>query len=210
MNFDEIIGAISLREFKEILLYGQYEQLKNWYPSEKINTWMRGIEKEISVDAFQKKANMDTLKNISYFARAISQMHPGWEKWDKDPDLKKDKDHFKQSIENLYNQQFSMDETKRLKGDNLLAELYKIAGALKDNHLEVFATKQKSNGDIHYYQPVDQKTKLKYRLESKGTVGKNLAFSPDFRKEDRHTRVFNLQTGPLVIAERIINGKKTG
>ena len=55
-----------------------------------------------------------------------------------------------------------------------------------------------------------QKTKLKYRPEVKGTVGKNLAFSPAFRKEDRHTRVFNLETGPLVIAERMLNGKKTG
>ena len=126
------------------------------------------------------------------------------------PALKKDKQLFKLAIEKLYNQQSSLDEKKRLKGNDLLAELYKISGVLKDNHLEVFATEQRPNGEIHYYQPVDQKTKLIYRPEPKGTVGKNLAFSEDFRKEDRHTHIFNLETGPIVIAERMINGKKTG
>lgn len=210
MTFDEIVNSIPPKEFKEILLRGQYEQLKKWNPSEKITSWMRGIEKEISSDALRKSWNMDVLTNISYFARAISQMHPAWEKWDENPALKKDKKLFKQAIEKLYNQQFSLAEGKRLKGNDLLAELYKIAGLLKDNHLEVFATKQKPKGEIHYYQPVDQKTKLTYRPEPKGSVGKNLAFSPEFRGEDRHTRVFNLETGPLVIAERVINGKKIG
>ena len=210
MNFDKITASITPQKFKEILLRGQYEQLKRWYPSEKVTSWMRGIEQELSSDVLQKNWDMDVLTNISYFARAISQMHPGWEKWDENPVLKKDKERFEKAIENLYNQQSSLEEGKRLKRNDLLAELYKIAGILKDNHLEVFATKQKPNGDIHYYHPVDQKTKLRYRPEPKGTVGKNLAFSPEFRKEDRHTRVFHLETGPLVVAERVINGKKTG
>lgn len=210
MTFDEIVNSIPPKEFKEILLRGQYEQLKSWYPSEKITSWMRGIEKEISSDALRKSWNIDTLTNISYFARAISQMHPGWEKWDENPVLKNDKELFKQAIEKLYNYQSSLDGENPLKKNDLLAELYKIAGVLKDNHLEVFATRQKPNGDIHYYQPVDQKIKLTYRPEAKGTVGKNLAFLPDFKREDRHTRVFNLETGPLVVAERMINGKKTG
>ena len=210
MNFDEIINGITPTEFKEILLRGQYEQLKRWHPSEQITALMHGIEKELSPSVLQKNWNMDTLINIAYFARAIAQMHPGWEKWDENPALKKDKELFKLAIEKLYNQQSSLTSGKRLKGNDLLAELYKIAGVLKDNHLEVFVTKQKSNGDIHFYQPVDQKTKLTYRPEPKGTVGKNLAFSKDCGKEDRHTHIFNLETGPIVIAERMINGKKTG
>ncbi len=210
MNFDEIVNSLPQKKFKEIFLRGQYEQLKKWYPSEKITSWMRGIEKEISSDALQKSWDMDVLTNISYFARAISQMHPGWERWDENSTLKKDKELFKRAIEKLYNQQSFLDKKNRLKRDDLLAELYKIAGILKDNHLEVFATQQRPNGSIRLYQPVDQKTKLKYRPEPKGSVGRNLAFQEEFRKEDRHTRVFNLETGPLVIAERIINGKKTG
>ena len=210
MHFSDIVNSITLKEFKEILLRGQHEQLKRQYPSEKRKAWMQGIENELPYGSFKKAQNMDTLVNIAYFARAIAQMHPGWEKWDKVPNLKKDEELFERAIEKLYNWQSSVNIEKRLKGNDLLAELYKIAGLLKDNHLEIFATKQKNNGDIHYYQPVDQKTKLKYRPEPKGSVGRNLAFSPEFRREDRHTRIFHLETGPLVIAERIINGKKTG
>ena len=210
MTFDEIVDSISPKEFKAVLLRGQYEELKRRVPNERINSWIQGIKKELSDEELNQNKNMDALTNIAYFARAISEMHPGWEEWDKYPSSKNDKEFFKKSIESLYNQQSSLDKEKRLKENELLAELYKIAGVLKDNHLEVFATQQKPNGGIHYYHPIGRATKLKYRPEPKGNVGRNLAFSEDFRREDRHTRVFNLETGPLVIAERIINGKKTG
>lgn len=210
MTFDEIVESITENEFKKTFLRGQYQELKRRVQNEKINSWMQGIKKELSTEELNQSKNMDTLTNIAYFARVISKMHPSWEEWDKYPSSKSDKEFFKKSIESLYNQQFSLDKGKRLQENELLAELYKIAGSLKDNHLEVFTTQQKPNGGIHYYQPVDRATKLKYRPEPKGNVGRNLAFSEDFRKEDRHTRVFNLETGPLVIAERIINGKKMG
>ena len=209
MNFDQIINSITLEEFKETLLKGEYEQAKN-FTSPQGKVWMQEIEKELSKEVIARDWDENALTNIAYFARAIATMHPGWEEWDKYPRLKKEKEQFKSAVEKLYNQQFSLADEKRLKGTDLLAELYKIAGLLRDYHLEVFATETLENGEIHLFHPIDQKTKLKYRPEIKGGVGRNLAFSKEFRKNDSHTRIFHLETGPLVIAERTINGKKVG
>ncbi|MBR6232111.1 MAG: hypothetical protein IKQ99_03325 [Alphaproteobacteria bacterium] len=209
MNFEQIINSISLQEFKETLLKGIYEQLQWLTPSDLTNTRMNQILKEFP-EVTTKDWNWDTLTNIAYFARAIAKMHPGWEEWDKYPRLKKEKEQFKSDIEKLYNSQSLLAEEKRLKKADFLAKFYKIAGALRDSHLEVFSARNKESGGIHFFQPVNRKTKLKYHPETKGSVGKNLAFLREYRKKGPNTRIFHLKGGPLVITERTINGKKVG
>ena len=209
MNFDQIINSITFEEFKETLLKGIYAQLQWYSPSDSTKTKMNKIQKEFP-EVITKDWNWDTLTNIAYFARAIAKMHPGWEEWDKYPRLKGEKEQFKSDIEKLYNSQSRLPKEKRLIGDDLLVEFYKIAGSLRDSHLEVFSARNKEGGGIHFFQPVNRKTKLKYRPEIEGSVGKNLAFLREYRKNDPNTLIFHLEDGPLVIAERTINGKKIG
>ena len=210
MNFDKIINSISSQEFKEPLLRGVYANLTKLSPTPETQNWMHEIEKELPPNALTQNWDSDTLTNIAYFAKAIATMHPGWEEWDKYPNLKKRKEQFISAIEKLYNYQSFLTLKNRLTGKDLLAELYKISKLLNDNHLEIFAIKKLKNGGTRSYLPVDRRTRLKFHPKRKGSVGKNLAFQSEFRKPDRHTRIFHLETGPLSIAERTINGKKVG
>ena len=214
MTFDEIVNSISDAEFKKTLLRGRYEELQRFLPSKRREEYISAIKKELPVEALTGKMNFnqDALINIAYVARAIDRIHPGWDKWDKDPELYEMKKQFMKAIEDLYNAQASLDREKRLKGVPLLGELYKAVGKLKDNHMEVFATETRPNGDIHRYHPVDEATKVTYRPKPKGSVGKNVAYGYHHDDNDKNTHVFFLGADgkhPIVFTERMINGQKT-
>ena len=218
MNFDGIVASITDDEFTTSFLKGQFaciEGEEKEHPDdideiakikEKIKTHLSQIPEKTKKVTEQK--SQDTLYNIAYFAKTISTMHPGWGQKGFETE------EFKAEIEKLYREQEQLPVKKRLTGDALLTEFFRItAQTIQDNHLSItdikgnypFKNKQKT---IDSWRPF----KLNH---PKGKVGKNSAYNPQQLIEEGGT-VFSESFSkdgaefPLIIAEREKNGKKTG
>lgn len=218
MNFDEIIDSISFDEFQAYFLQGKLSYIKkesHEHPEdndiikkelEKNNAMLSKISESIKQKAQNKSE--DTLTNISYFARAISQMHPGWE--EKDFKI----DGFKREIEKLYAVQSLLPKGKQLKGDKLLTEFFRItASTLQDNHLSIL-----NSQGMWPFQDKEKTMlswgKLKFNHPT-GNVGKNSAYESEklrLNGWDVLTESFFIENKeyPLMIAQKTEKGKTTG
>ena len=218
MNFDEIVASISFDEFKTFFLRGKAAYLQREvhnHPKDakQIQDELNKIDLDLAVvpkkvkQTLANKAN-DTLVNIAYFARAISQMHPGWE----EEGFKTDE--FRQAVEKLYAEQSVLLPAKQLKGDALLTEFFRITvTTLQDNHLNVLNCQGiwpfKDKG-----KTIASWGKLKAN-HPEGSVGKNSAFEAErLRSEGWDVLSERLSSGgkelPLMIAQKSDKGKTIG
>ena len=135
----------------------------------------------------------DTKKNISFFARVVAKMHPGWEYVPKDLGV----ENFKKAIENLYNSQKSVKQ--KLHGDNLLTELFHItATTLKDNHLSI----RKSDGTYPCSKQTIEQWENRKLNHPDGVIGKNVAYESNELKNILPLSWQKLSNGmPILIAE---------
>ena len=201
-TFEEIINSVSFDDLKTAHLQRRLPQMQEFLEYEKDDEEIKILEKGIKdAESYLKDKTEiqagDTLKNIAHFARIISQIHPGWD----NPDF--EKEDFKGKVETLYDEQSRLPKEKRLKGDALLTEFFKItATTLQDNHLSI------TNVDGKWPmkgEDINQWGNLKVN-HSKGTVGKNVAYS-----QDAFTGFKGSINGkPVMISETQINGKKVG
>ncbi len=218
MTFDKIVESITDGEFTTSFLKGQFtyiEEEEERHPDdseeiakikEKIKARLSQIPENVKQETEQK--SQDTLYNIAYFAKTMSSMHPGWGQ--KGFETKE----FKEEIEKFYREQGKLSIEKRLTGDALLTEFFRItAQTIQDNHLSIVNTKgnypfKNKQATIDSWRPF----KLNH---PKGKVGKNSAYAPKKLIEEGWT-VFteSFSRGdtqfPLMVAERDINGEKTG
>ncbi len=201
-TFEEIINSVSFDDLKTVHLQWRLPQMQQALLYEKGEKEIKILKKGIEyANSYLKNKpriqDNDTLKNIAHFARIIAQIHPGWE----NPGF--EKDSFKRKVEALYNEQSRLPEDKRLKGDALLTEFFKItATTLQDNHLSITNINGKwpmKGEDINRWGSLKAN-------HSKGTVGKNIAYYQDAFKGFKG----NIDTKPIMISETQINGKKVG
>ena len=113
-TFEEIINSVSFDDLKTAHLQSRLPQMQEFLEYEKDDEEIKILEKGIKdAESYLKdKTEMqtgDTLKNIAYFARIISQIHPGWD----NPDF--EKEDFKRKVETLYDEQSRLPKEKRLK-----------------------------------------------------------------------------------------------
>ena len=231
LSFDEIVQSISFEDFKASFLLAEEKKLsdtlekianKETTPS-KMEIILRGflenIRKNLSDSdkaAVQSKA-FDPLYNIAYYARAISQMHPGFSPEGQQAGF--ETEDFKSEVVKLYQkyQSENLKLTNEGKVNQLLTDLLGIGlTTLQDNHFNV-----RTSEDKRVYKD-DKKTMaewtqngkrpLKTHHPEKGNVGQNVAYCAD--KLTKILMQENLGTKenqrPLLVAEHKIAGKTYG
>ena len=229
ISFDKIVQSISFEDFKASFLSAEEKKLsdtlekianKETTPSKQeiiLRGFLENIRKNLSDSdkaAVQSKA-FDPLYNIAYYARAISQMHPGFS-----PEGQKagfETEDFKSEVVKLYQkyQSENLKLTNEGKVNQLLTDLLGIGlTTLQDNHFKI-KTAQNTRvykNEAETFSKWTKKRPLKTKHPQKGNVGQNVAYCAD--KLTKILMQENLGTtenqSPLLVAEHKIAGKTYG
>ncbi len=229
ISFDEIVQSISFEDFKASFLLAEEKKLsdtlekianKEQTPS-KQETISRGflenIRKNLSdsdKEAVQSKA-FNPLYNIAYYARAISQMHPGFGPEGQQAGF--ETEDFKSEIVKLYKKYQTSDLklTNENEVNQLLTDFLGIGlTTLQDNHFNIKTAKNTRvyENEAKTISKWTQERPLKTKHPQKGNVGQNVAY-----RADKLTKILmqeNLGTKenqrPLLVAEHKIAGKTYG
>ena len=223
ITFDDIVSSIPFAQFKASFLSWTEKDLQNKIkvvddPSirAQLQCYLQNATEQLSDDdrALAVSKSEDPLYNIAYFARAISQMHPGWGQ-----DGFETQD-FQSEIVKLYQKYRDKGLTCEAEVNQLLTDLWGIAATtLPDNHFRIQAFNKNLS---KYMRPFKDKEKtlaewsrerpLKVRHPEHGNVGKNVGY--DTQQLTRilmcTNQVASQGVASLVVGERTVGSQTFG
>ena len=190
LTFDDIVASISFEQFKasflswtEKDLQTKIELVKDPPLREQLQGYLKNTREQLSDSdrAVAASKAEDPLYNIAYFARAMSQMHPGWGQEGFETA------EFQSEVVKLYQKYRDNGQlTTQADINRLLTDMWGIAATtLPDNHFRIDAFNKKAS---KYSRPFKDKEKtlaewsqerpLKVRHPDHGNVGKNVGLAP--------------------------------
>ncbi|MBP5344103.1 MAG: hypothetical protein J6Y85_03425 [Alphaproteobacteria bacterium] len=219
ITFEGIVDSISFDQFKATFLSWTEQDLQkklgaiqNPKIQRKLQSFLESVQVQLT-DSDREMAKVyadDPLYNIAYFARAVSQMHPGWEQEGFETE------DFKSEVVKLYKQYHGMGKLVKVSELNqLLTDFWGIAATtLADNHFRIaspktgrpFKNKEETIAKWTRERP------LKVRHPEQGNVGTNISYN--LEQLNKILMCANQITpnglAPLVVGERVVGGQTFG